>query len=50
VEYHNQIMAVMPERYMSGGYKAMTRQMLESLKRYVETGEVDEPAQGRAED
>ena len=50
MEYHNQIMAVMPDRYMSGSFKAMTRAMLESLKRFVETGEVDEPAAARAED
>jgi len=34
--YTNQIMSELPERYMSGRYKALTRELLQSLKEYVE--------------
>ena len=35
-QYTNQILSELPERYMSSRYKALTRELLNSLKEYVE--------------
>lgn len=37
-QYTNQILSELPERYMSGRYKALTRELLKTLKDYVEQG------------
>ncbi|MBN2082035.1 hypothetical protein JW859_07490 [bacterium] len=39
-QYTNQFLSELPERYMSGRYKALTRELLASLKKYIETGEI----------